>query len=235
MKNKFLQQILQNRRRSAGYLLFVLYMVSCTHASEYKVAHAASRSQDSIQQELLAKRAWNQLKQLKPVFETGDLITRTGNDFTSESLRNFNDSDNRYSHIGMISIENDSILVYHALGGEFNPDQRIMRDPLSHFAEPYGNRGIGLFRLTHRNHHLSQKMVQEARNCYLQKIPFDLDFDLKTNDKLYCAEMISKCIELASDHQIHFTTNRIGTFEYIAVDQIFRHPAFHEILALRYK
>lgn len=235
MKSNFRKYFSLIRRWSPGYLLFILYSLSCTQSTDHRMAHAPGRSQDSIQEELRAQRTWKQLKQLKGVFESGDLITRTGNDFTSESLRKFNDSDKRYSHIGIVSIENDSILVYHALGGEFNPDQRIMRDPLSHFAEPYGNRGIGLFRLIHPTPQLTQKILQEARRCYHQKIPFDLDFDLKTDNKLYCAEMVSKCIERASNHQIHFKTNHIGSYEYIAVDQIFLHPAFHEILSLRYK
>ncbi len=61
------------------------------------------------------------------------MVLRTGNDFTSESLRQLSFTDKTYSHCGIASIENDSIFIYHALGGEWNPDEKLRRDPIELF------------------------------------------------------------------------------------------------------
>ena len=89
--------------------------------------------------------------QYKKIIKQGDLIVRTGKDFTSEMMRLLSAKDKTYSHCGIASIEHDSLFVYHAIGGEWNPDQKLRRDPFEIFCNPYENRGFGIFRykLTH--------------------------------------------------------------------------------------
>ncbi|MEJ7673805.1 MAG: hypothetical protein WKF59_14190 [Chitinophagaceae bacterium] len=82
---------------------------------------------------------------MQPIIHQGDMILRTGNDFTSESLKQLSFTDKTYSHCGIASIENDTIFVYHALGGEWNPDEKLRRDPLKLFCNPEENRGFGVF------------------------------------------------------------------------------------------
>src|SRR5689334_9587573 len=50
--------------------------------------------------------------------ESGDVVFRLGHGFISESMRKFSLKDPRYSHAGIISIENGKPVVYHLLGGE---------------------------------------------------------------------------------------------------------------------
>jgi hypothetical protein len=92
--------------------------------------------QDSLKALQKTARAILKIDTAKKIVATGDLVVRTGNDFTSESLRSLNQRDKTYSHCGIASIENDTVFVYHALGGELIPisvfaetDLKILQHP----------------------------------------------------------------------------------------------------------
>ena len=87
-----------------------------------------------------------QFTRMRKLIQNGDLILRTGRDFTSEIMRQLSTKDKTYSHCGIASIEHDSVFVYHSIGGEWNPDQKLRRDPFEIFCNPFENRGFGIFR-----------------------------------------------------------------------------------------
>lgn len=174
-----------------------------------------------------------QIQQIKSQIEDGDMITRTGNDFTSETLRNLNQRNKTFSHCGIASVENDSLFVYHALGGDFNPDQKIRRDRFEDFAEPYTNKGIGVFRFELADS-IRKKFAVIAKEFYSLGIMFDMDFDLQTNDRMYCAEYVYKCL-IKNGSGMVFNISRIKHFEFIGVDDLFLHPLCKRNAQLVYK
>jgi Permuted papain-like amidase enzyme, YaeF/YiiX, C92 family len=176
--------------------------------------------EDSLKELQKIARAFIQIDAAKKIIATGDLIVRTGNDFTSESLRSLNQRDKRYSHCGIASIENDSVFVYHALGGEFNPDQKIRRDIFENFAEPYNNRGIGIYRYGLSPNEIKSLMVTVKR-LYAMGIMFDMKFDLQTNDRMYCAEFVYKAYVMGTGGKLKFNTSHIEKFSFIGVDDLF--------------
>lgn len=187
-----------------------------------------------IKEEQRINRALRNIRLMKYLVQSGDLVTRTGNDFTSESLRSLNRRDKIYSHCGIAAMENDTLFVYHALGGEFNPDQQIRRDRFEEFADPYSNRGIGLFRFDPGT--VNTKAVTDTLINWKQKgITFDMDFDLNTRDKMYCAELVANAFTAGSEQQLIFPHSFIGSFEFIGVDDIFLHPSAEKIFTLVYK
>ncbi|MES2431233.1 MAG: YiiX/YebB-like N1pC/P60 family cysteine hydrolase [Bacteroidota bacterium] len=175
-----------------------------------------------------------QVDSVKKIIRNGDLITRTGNDFTSESLRQLNQKNKTYSHCGIASIENDSVFVYHALGGEFNPDQKIRRDPLNIFSEPYSNRGIGIFRyrLTPTD---TNSILSAMKTLYAKGIMFDIKFDLTSDDRMYCAEFVYKTYKTGTADKLQFTTSHIKDFTFIGVDDLFLQPMCIPIKRILYK
>lgn len=210
-------------RISTRWLLgcLVLFLSACQSTAgyqDYTMTHA-----DSVKEEAMRNRAWDSINQIQHLIRTGDLITRTGNDFTSESLRSLNQRNKDYSHCGIASIEHDSVFVYHALGGEWNPDQKIRRDPIALFAEPYSNKGFGIFRFSITETLLKQ-IVAKAREHYQQGVMFDMSFDLKTDDHMYCAEFVYKTMVAGSGGFLQFPHSYIGQFEFIGVDDLFMHP-----------
>lgn len=169
------------------------------------------------------ERAFIQIDSAKKSIATGDLIVRTGNDFTSESLRTLNRRDKTYSHCGIASIENDTVFVYHALGGEWNPDQKIRRDALDVFASPLTNRGIGIYRFRLSPVEITQLMITVSR-LYQMGIMFDMKFDLQTNDRMYCAEFVYKSFMMGTVGKLKFNSSHIGQFSFIGVDDLFLQP-----------
>jgi len=166
--------------------------------------------------------------------QTGDIITRTGNDFTSESLRNLNQRNQTYSHCGIVIIEHDSVFIYHALGGEWNPNQKLMRQSFEDFATPTTNKKIGIFGFN-VNKSIQSDITRTIYDLYNKGIIFDMDFDLQSDDKMYCAEFVAKSIEKGSHQTIHFPHSRIKELEFIGVDDIFLHPLCFKKVEISYK
>lgn len=217
-------------RRPLGCLIFLF--AACNQSSSYQ-SYKATRS-DTLAMERKAAKALDSIIHLSKQIHTGDLVLRTGNDFTSESLRSLNQRNQQYSHCGIASIENDSIFVYHALGGEWNPDQKIKRDYLPDFADPYNNKGIGIFSFDVQDS-VKQKIAAKAIQLYQQGIMFDLDFDLKTDERMYCAEYVCKTIETGTHQFLRFPRSHIKEFEFIGVDDLFLHPKCLKRVEIVYK
>ena len=183
--------------------------------------------EDSLKHDLLIKNAYYNIRALKKYIQSGDLVTRTGNDYTSERLRSLNQRNTTYSHCGIASIENDSLFVYHAMGGEWNPDEKLRRDSWEIFAEPYSNKAVGVFKPTIPDA-FRDSLLSIAKAHHLEGLMFDMKFDLDTDDRMYCAEFIYKVYLKASEQTIQFNRSKLGTFEFIGVDDIFLHPIFNK-------
>lgn len=214
----------------SGCLIF-LFASSCRNVDAHEIKSFISNPQA---EKLRIKSAVDSIKSLSALIETGDLITRTGNDFTSESLRSLNRRNKKYSHCGIAIIENDSIFVYHALGGDFNPDQKLLREPLTTFADPSSNVGIGLFRFN-MNNDLKNRLSDIVHNKYKIGLPFDMKFDLDTDDKMYCAEFVAKSYTSATNNNLVFNKSNIDHFTFYGVDDIFLNHNCFEIKELTYK
>jgi hypothetical protein len=163
---------------------------------------------------------------------TGDVVTRTGNDFTSDCLRRLCQADKTYSHCGIASLEHDTLFVYHALGGEFNPDQKLLREPFAVFIAAEANRGFGIFRFG-LDEGRREKLMNAVASAYRRGITFDMQFDLATDEKMYCSEFVGKMFSRAFDNDTLFGVSAIGQFRFLAPDNIFLnrlcHPVYHAV------
>jgi hypothetical protein len=213
-----------------GCLIF--FMMSCKQ--QPTLTPLVITREDSVKKEQQIGRAFKAIRLAEKDIQTGDLVTRTGNDFTSESLRNLCRRDQTYSHCGIASRENDTLFIYHAMGGEWNPDEKLRRDPWIFFAEPYSNKGVGLFRFEMADSNIS-RLINVVQHYYRSGLTFDMKFDLATDDKMYCAEFIYKSYLKASDDKINFDKSHIGDFEFVGPDDIFLHPLCKRRAQIVYK
>jgi len=205
-------------------LCCLFFIVSCTTHKKHELKNKTSdviKYKDSIATSCL-------------MIHDGDIITRTGNDFTSENLRLLNIHDKTFSHCGIAMTENGTAYVFHAIGGDWNPDQALTKEPFDSFVNPKNNRGFGIYRFN-----LSEKETKQLKwlcnELYNIKLPFDINFDLKTDDKMYCAEFTGKCLEWSSDKNLKIPISRIRDFEFIGVDDIILHPDSRKIINMMYK
>lgn len=213
-------------------LFFLCIFFCCSCKQNYNTITISP--EDSLKEVKRITAAFIKIDSAKKIVNTGDLIVRTGNDFTSESLRSLNQRDKTYSHCGIASIENDTLYVYHALGGEWNPDQKIRRDPFEYFAEPYSNRGIGIYRYQFDTAEIDTLMVT-VKKLHQLAVMFDMKFDLHTNDRMYCAEFVYKSYLMGSNGKLQFTTSRLGEFEFVGVDDLFLQPLCKEQKKILYQ
>ncbi len=165
--------------------------------------------------------------------ETGYLITRMGRDITSQLLAGFNKNDTSFSHCGIVIIENDTPFVYHCIGGEFNPDQKMKREKLIDFGAPLDARRIGVFKPA-INSSENERLVTIIKGWHNAGLPFDMEFSLDTDDKMYCTEMVAKAFEKATQTRCRIESRNIENFNFIPVENTYTTHWMKEKLKLDY-
>ena len=218
------------KRRLFCCLFFL--MASCSDKKESSTTNTSNKN--FAKHEMDIDVDLKAISQAKQYIKQGDLILRTGRDFTSDVMRRVSLTDKTYSHCGIASFENDSLFVYHSIGGEWNPDQKLRRDPFEFFCNPYENRGFGIFR-----YYLSEKeqlkVLELARNFYNQGVIFDMQFNLDTNDRMYCSEFVYKTIEMATNHRIKIPVDTFNSQKFVAVDNLFVNPFCKQIKRVEFR
>ena len=226
--NFILKKII-NKRWLVGCLLF--FVIACSSKNNYN--NFATSKIDSIAAEQNVIASLDSISQYKKIVKTGDLIVRTGRDFTSETMRLLSTKDKTYSHCGIASIEHDSIFVYHSIGGEWNPDQKLRRDPFIFFCNPYENKGFGIFRYKITPDE-NVTLIKVVHKFYDKKIMFDMQFNLASDDRMYCSEFIYKAIKQATNNKIVLPGTIINNIKFIALDNLFINPFCTEIKRIKY-
>jgi Permuted papain-like amidase enzyme, YaeF/YiiX, C92 family len=168
------------------------------------------------------------------LLRSGYLVLRMGKGADSYLLSRFNQKDASYSHCGIVMIENGYPFVYHAIGGEDNPDERLRRDSADFFFSPEHNFAIALATFSFDSTQTA-RLGQVVRAYYAARPLFDLKFDLKSDDKLYCAEFVYKSLNKATENPEFIKTSDHMGLRYVAVDDLFLNPACKIIWQTKFK
>ncbi|MBS1645108.1 MAG: hypothetical protein JST36_08745 [Bacteroidetes bacterium] len=212
------------------YSFFLLFfgsiVLGCHYPKPTNTSHHAKRQDNPKNYEAIDSSI--------KLLHNGDIALRTGADVISVMLRGMNQEDKTYSHCGIVMIENGYPFVYHSIGGEDNPDARLQRDSAKQFFSPVSNERLGIARLPLSPLQIEQ-LHQIVRRYYAAKTLFDMDFDLKTNDKLYCAEFVYKSVEEAVRDTNYFSTSEVLSRRYVAVDNITDRKHAKMICEVQYK
>lgn len=163
------------------------------------------------------------IRDLSAGVQDGDIIFRNGNDEVSRAARSMNRLDTSFSHAGLVFRENDSVVVYHAIGGIYNPGQRLRRDPIDSFGNPRENNSLGLFRFPLKPGELDSLRAVVGRH-YRQGLKFDLYFNFRSDDVMYCSEFVFKSLNQALGGRMSSYV-RMDTLPFgVTLDDIFLHP-----------
>lgn len=168
------------------------------------------------------------------LLQQGDIVLRTGNDMTSYMLSQLNPTDKTWSHCGIVLIEDGQPFIYHSIGGEDNPDQKLMRDSAFNWATPVSNLGFGILRFSLADTTVKQ-LTDVTRTMYAEHRMFDMDFDLATDNHLYCAEFVYKAMRQATHDTALLTPITLFGFTYFPVDRLLAPKAAQLIWQVRYK
>jgi hypothetical protein len=220
--------------RISFFIIVLFNLYACTNKQD----NAATEKTTNINIEKAVadttlKRNLLQIDSAKAFLQNGQLIMRSDDDYESLTLQNFSNTEKVYSHAGLLFKENDD----HSMTGVENPEGVIRRDPYDSFVNPKRKTGFGLF-----SYKLSEKEKADLHTIikkgYDDKIPFDMFFNLKTDDSLYCSEMIYKGLKKATKNRVNipnsfiinfrpkimgykYNTAFLKRFEYIALDNLY--------------
>lgn len=161
------------------------------------------------------------------LLNSGDVLLRMGMGVHSYILSHLNRKDKRYSHCGIVRIENGYPFVYHALGGEDNPDARLRRDSACRFLNPNQNSAFAIVR-----YDLDSSQVVALSDSviavYKARPHFDLAFDLSTDTALYCTEFAYKVINSATNDSSFIPCSHAGDRAFVGTDNLYlnKHARF---------
>lgn len=181
----------------------------------------------------LANRAKQRIDSTKQFLKNGCVVLRRGNDVISKLFTEFNKQDKSYSHCGVAVVDSGVWYVYHSIGGEDNPDAKLRKDTYENFVSIRDNFGFGICDF-HFNETETSSLLQVVDSFFKKQIPFDMQFDLNSNDRLYCAEMVYKSIQIASKNDTFFNISNHNGFKYVSTDNIFVNPHAHIICQVKY-
>ncbi len=162
----------------------------------------------------------NAVENIQALTKSGDVIVRNGNDEVSEAARNFNRKDKTYSHCGLIQVEQDTVFVYHALGGSYNPSQKLLRQTLRDFCGDEAIDKIAVFRYP-LNDKESRILSSWMLEHYDKRLPFDLFFNFQTDDQMYCSEFVFKGLNAAKNDSLRKLLPKDKEVMYVAIDDLY--------------
>lgn len=165
--------------------------------------------------------------------QSGDLIFRDGKNFISKSLRQFNRKDSRFSHAGIIHIQEGNAYVFHCIGGEGNADNKMRKEKLPDFCSSDEINTFAIYRpeLKPEQVRATDSIAQEYFN---KGIEFDTQFSLETSDKMYCTEMIYNIYKEVLRENNFIPLSSISGLKYVSCDDIFLQKPMKELYTHSY-
>jgi hypothetical protein len=146
-------------------------------------------------------KAFTMIEKGESLLQEGDLVLRLNHDPASQFIKYFNRSDKSYSHAGIVLFENGFPYVYHIVNGDENPGEQIRKDSLFRFCNPRKNFGFGIYRYKIDSAEV-KKLKASVYGWQETKVQFDHSFNLASDDRMYCSEMITKALAKATGKRI---------------------------------
>lgn len=166
-----------------------------------------SHHQESPQEPVIAKN-----------LESGQLVFRLGNGFFSNYFRKYASEEQKYSHLGMLSRENDSLFVYHSEASELTGVGLVKREPLTTFLE--GIEVYDFYRF-HYSDSITLNILDRVKAYHKDKVPFDLEFDSFHDDRLYCTELIATSVNRTMDSIVILPSLELNGRKLFALDDVY--------------
>jgi len=150
------------------------------------------------------------------ILHSGNIILRRGYGMDSIVAANFSNAEKRYSHAGIIIIENDKVFVIHSQESLPKGYDGVVKESLSSYLKDVKIWAVYKFDIIN-----SQKVLEYMKMMLKKNIKFDMDFDIKTNDKMYCSEFIYKSFNAISVHQMIKASKRFMSKQYVTITDLY--------------
>lgn len=141
-----------------------------------------------------------------PALKDGDIVFRKGRSLVSAVVM-MNDPSTAYSHVGIVIHIDGEPFVVHAVPGEpdENGEEIVRCDKTADFLSIDKASRYAVYRLCRDTAGFSARAASKAMEYYEKKLAFDKAFDIRSDERLYCTELVWKAY-LSSG--INLTGNR---------------------------
>ena len=149
---------------------------------------------------------------------SGNLVCRLGNGYFSKYFKEYASTEKKFSHIGILSKENDTLFVYHSEASELTGIGFVKRESLNSFLK--GIKTFDFYRLNF-NDTINFQILNQVKHYYNLKTPFDVEFNSTDDTKLYCSELIAISINKSLKDSIIKPTLILNKKKLYALDDIY--------------
>jgi len=127
--------------------------------------------------------------------KSGDLVFRKGRSAVSQVVL-LADKESSYSHVGIVFIENNNYYIIHTTPDESESgiDYVIKEKVSDFFSSEKASRG-SVYRLKKQFANSANSASLFANTFFEKRIIFDDEFDLESEDKMYCTELVWKAYQ----------------------------------------
>lgn len=153
--------------------------------------------------------------------EEGDLICRLGKGYFSNYFRLFASGEKKYSHIGIISIEDNFPYVYHAEASELTGVGGVKKDSITEFIKDIDTYSFFKLNLSLEE---KKKITTIAKQYFLNKTKFDLEFNNEKDDEVYCTEFVANCINKGCARVLVLPNLVLKNKSFYGLDDIYKNP-----------
>jgi hypothetical protein len=150
--------------------------------------------------------------------KSGDIVLRQGKGFISEVFRKSSLRDRQFSHAGIIQVTRNGVFVVHVIGTSGNGGTDLKTEPVEEFCSSYENRSFAIFRYSFLSGKETQ-INQYLDSIKLQPVRFDQQFELASDESLYCSELVYKMCLSAASYPLNIT--RVDGKNYVGLDDLY--------------
>lgn len=188
------------------HFIVLALLLSCKGEQPAVPAHKSEPTPTLAQNEQIND---SMLKDAAFIIRNGDLVLRTGTDFSSEEVKTMSIQDKTYSHAGIAVKDSYNIFVFHIEPDYYHHHDKVRKELLDSFIHPARNYGFAIAR-----YHLDEKQetsfIHYLEKQFSNKVAFDTGFNLHTDDSLYCSEMIRKGLAIATHNKLIIASIRFN-------------------------
>jgi hypothetical protein len=163
-------------------------------------------------------------KNISGYLKDGDIICRLGDRLWSYYFKDISTIDKRFSHLGIVRINDHKITVIHAEGRAVEGKDFVNEVDLDDFLKIA--KALGIYRI--KDH--DGGLISSAAMEYIG-YPFDWKFDLEDENKIYCTELLYVILKkIAPEIELQRTFQKELKKEIIPLEACSNSEYFSEIL-----
>lgn len=149
---------------------------------------------------------------------TGTLVCRLGNGYFSDYFRKIGSKEKKYSHIGIISKENNTLYVYHSEASELTGVGLVKRETLDYFLSDI--KVYDFFEFNYSDS-IKKNLINNVKKYHSKKTAFDLNFDSFDDNELYCTELIATSINKTLNNKEITPSLKLNGIKIFSLDDIY--------------